>query len=325
MKSMVSRSHVLGSCVVLGLLLGSTALTSSAEAQTEAPPPPPVEVPAGGEVAAAPSVTGNAAAVPAALVERSIVLPNGTLEIRQAGLNINMSKDLAGKPIMLTIPNISFGIAENVEIGIYVPGSAALFALGGPTPAGAPWGNVQGLCLTGKENCNAGKRFNSIGVEGLYKFLAGDFQLAGHGALNFATLSDPMYAQLGVGVLGKYQTGIFALVFDPALYIGLTKRTEGTRDTNKESLSIPVSLQLQAAPNVGVFLNTGIFGPTSHFGDFYTVPVGIGGLFNLNPMLDLGATFTFNNLLGKKTPFLDESRADFRTLFVFVNIRPIAI
>jgi len=38
-----------------------------------------------------------------------------------------------------------------------------------------------------------------------------------------------------------------------------------------------------------------------------------------SPMVDLGATFTFTNLLG------NNGSADGRALFLFANIRPIAI
>jgi len=253
----------------------------------------------------APVAVAAAGTVPAALVDRSIVLPNGTLEIRQVGLDINLSKDNAGKPINLTIPNISFGIADGVEVGIFS---------GDLSPAFAPFGALAGFCLSGSDSCGD-HRFNSIGVEGLYKFMNGPLQLAGHGILNFVQVSDPMVSRLQLGVLGKYTSGKFALAFDPQLVFGLSQRDAG----NKEALFLPVSAQYQFAPNVAGFLNTGIFGWFDHFGDNYFVPVGLGGLFSLNPMVDLGATFTFTNLLG------NNGSADGRALFLFANIRPIAI
>jgi len=275
------------SSVAFGLL--STVTLAHAQVDGTAPAP----------VVAAPGT------VPAALVDRSIVLPNGTLEIRQVGLDISLDKGNAGKPIGLTIPNISFGIAEGVEVGIFS---------GGLSPAFAPFGFLSGFCLSSSENCGD-HRFDTIGVEAIYRFMAGPTQLAAHGVLNFTRISDPMLSHLAAGVLGKFTSGKFAVAFDPAIHFGLSNRDAN----NKEFLAIPVSLQLQLAPNLAGFVNTGLFGPFDGFGDSYAIPVGVGALFNVNPMVDLGGTFTFPNLLGK------DNTADLRALFLFANIRPIAI
>jgi hypothetical protein len=279
----------LGLVSSLALVLSSAAGVAHAQTDGSAlSPPAPV-----------------AGSVPAALVDRPVVLPNGMLEIRQVGLDINLSKDNAGKPIRLTIPNVSFGIADNLEVGIFS---------GDLSPAFAPFGALSGFCLSSSENCGD-HRFDSIAVEAIYRFMAGPTQLAAHGVLNFTQISDPMFSHLAAGVLGKYTSGKFAVAFDPSIHFGLSHRDMG----NKEFLSIPVSLQFQFAPNLAGFVNTGLFGPFDGFGDSYSIPVGLGALFNVNPMVDLGGAFTFENLLGKN------NSADYRALFLFANIRPIAI
>jgi len=58
----------------------------------------------------------------------------------------------------------------------------------------------------------------------------------------------------------------------PQVGIGVNKRSAG----NKEILSVPLQIAVQAAQPIAIFLDAGIVGKFSHFSDNYAVPVGIG-------------------------------------------------
>jgi hypothetical protein len=73
-----------------------------------------------------------------------------------------------------------------------------------------------------------------------------------------------------------------------------------------------------ATPQLNLGLSVALIGfldpPVGGFGDSYQVPVGVGGTFAINNMLDVRAQFAFDNLLGKQLP--GGGRADARTLAI---------
>ena len=114
--------------------------------------------------------------------------------------------------------------------------------------------------------------------------------------------------KLRVGVKGRVMAGPLLITFDPAVRFGLTKRDVG----NKEDIGVPVRIGFLPMPALNLGLSTGIFGPLDHFGDFYTIPVGVGGGYSVNQALDVRAQFAFLNLAGKG------SSADVRALSIGV-------
>ena len=95
--------------------------------------------------------------------------------------------------------------------------------------------------------------------------------------------------------------------------------------TNKEFLSIPVSLTLALTPNVAVAVAAALNGPlestgsSGGFGDVYTIPVGAAVVVTPDRHIDVGAGFTFLNLFGKDTS--TASRTDLRALQGFISYR----
>lgn len=91
------------------------------------------------------------------------------------------------------------------------------------------------------------------------------------------------------------------------------------RDLSDDGLFLPVELQFQLSPPTVLKLLTGINGSLSEFGDTYQVPVGLGLMQNINPSIDVGARFSFDNLLGNNPEGV--GAADARSLGVLMNLR----
>src|SRR5207244_9997627 len=88
--------------------------------------------------------------------------------------------------------------------------------------------------------------------------------------VDFVTL-DPTKIAVHAGVLARFRGGPLAVLVDPSLQVGITKRDEG----NKEVIYLPVRVGFQTTPDLNVGFVTGLAGPFDHFSDFYTIPIGL--------------------------------------------------
>ncbi len=246
---------------------------------------------AGAEV----GVEGNAMVAGA----NSLTLGAGKILIAGSTFNMSLSAGAVGKPFSLA-PSLYYGVSDKLTLGVSHDGGTTTFS---PRPAPGA-----GICLAGKKN-GCEKPYNNIGFDALFGLAQGKFSVAAHPGVDILRISDPLLVSLRLGVLGRYEVAPkFAIVFDPSLRLGLTKRDLG----NKEFLNVPVYAWIVATPKVGVYATTGIAGPTSGFGDGYTIPVGAGATFASSEKLSIGADFLFTNLAGKG------SSADGRALGVRV-------
>ena len=281
----------------LGLFVASGAGVALAD-EPAAPPADGAAAPAGDAAAPAAAPAAPAAAAGGTDFNSRALTPHAGGIAVYGALNINLSKSLVAKPVWIT-PNVYYGISDQLAVGV----ATNVFA---ETWDFAPGG----LCLGGQER-GCFKTFNNLSFDALFSFMkqAGT-EIAAHGGIDLLSI-DPMFASLRLGVRGKVGGGPIAVVFDPAINIGITKRDQG----NKEAITVPVRVGFQASPELNLGLATGIQGPTSSFGDFYRVPVGVSGIFGLAPNIDVGAHFTFINLIGKG------HSADGRILGLFLNFR----
>jgi len=288
----------------------SLVLLASAAARAQVPPaapppgaePPPAAPPpeASPPVAETPATApaGAALAMSGPYFQRPLTNPAGTVTINGA-IDLNLSKDAVLKPIFIT-PNIYYGINDQLTVGIVHGSWEDIFRGGG------------GLCLGGKDR-GCGKVYNNVTLDGLYSLLRqANFDLAAHFGFDFRDI-DQNFLGLHLGVALKWVSGPLAIMADPSLGVGLNKRDAGNE---KESITIPVRLGLQASPTVAAFLDTGIGGPTSNFSDYYQIPVGVGVLAAVAPIADVGAKFEFSNLAGKG------HSADYRDLMILFRIHP---
>lgn len=235
--------------------------------------------------------------------KRGIQGPEGLLSVRTL-LHVNASKGFFAKPISLA-PDLFYAVTDSLELGLLHNAPMGILTTASSHP---------GLCLTGKTN-GCPKVYDNIGFDALYGIAFGDFHLSLHSSFFVISFSDPTPLMLTLGAAAKFHfSEDVALFVDPQFGIGLNNR-----NLNKDQLFLPIELQFQVVPTVAIDLLTGITGPLSHFGDFYRIPLGLAVVFNLNPHVDLGLKFAFDNLLGKIP--MGGSRTDARSLALIVNIR----
>ena len=302
-------------------VLFASLLISGGTALAQDPPPDEtggeatVEGEAGAEVTTPTGeATGDAAVdVDAAATAPTTALTNaaGKIVISGQTVNINMTKELVGKPISFA-PNVWYGVNDKLTVGLTHDGGTTQWS---PRPAvGA------GICISGEEN-GCAKVYDNVSLDVLFGLMQEQFSLAAHGALDVESF-DPMTLSVRAGVLGRFMaTPQVGIVFDPRISIGVTERDGGDgmgggmgTGGNKEILDIPVWLWFRANEKLGVYAATGIAGPLDGFGDAYVIPLGFGASFNVNEQLGVGADFWLLNVGGKKPEGV--GAADFRALAI---------
>lgn len=258
---------------------------------------------------------------PVEVTRRPLTLAPGMLEVA-VPVNVNMSADRSGKPVFVS-PSVHYGVTDVLTVGLR---------------------HFLGVCLSGvADGCP--KVYNDLGVDAIWGVYHGPLSdLALGVALDAAPLTDPFTLSGEVRIIARFGGGPLALVVAPALDFGITQRDGNTFKTaplalplatypygwvqfsgpgNKELLSVPASLQVQATPNVVLALSGALDGPldpaTGRFGDFYAIPIGAALVLSPSNMLDVGASFTFLNLIGKQAPGADAS--DLRGLQIFAAFR----
>jgi hypothetical protein len=233
-------------------------------------------------------------------VRRGLQAPGGMFAARLL-LNANLSDGAIGEPISVT-PDLFYGITDRFQLGLVHNG-----------PMG--WQSRPGLslCVTGKDN-GCPKVYDNVGLDVMFGLATAPMHLSAHGQL-LINRFDPMATSVSLGVAGKLHLGDEAAIFfDPKISIAMQDR-----DVNDDALYIPVELQYQVGAPMTVKLLTGFSANLSNIGDTYQIPVGIGVVHNLNEHLDIGARFTFDNLLGRQDE--GDDRTDNRSAAVLVNFR----
>ena len=144
----------------------------------------------------------------------------------------------------------------------------------------------------------------------------GDFHLSLHTAFHVLRTTAPRWMMLTLGAAGKIHfSETAALFFDPQFGVALSERDRG----NENLFWLPLELQFQLTPTSVFKLLGGVYGQLANFGDTYRAPLGAGLVFNINENVDLGARFSFDNLLGNQAPGAE--RTDFRSLSFLLHFR----
>lgn len=270
---------------------------------------------AGGAAAQATDGTGEAA--PPA---HSIVTPKGKLNIH-VGLGVGVSKDFevvggAGKPISIT-PDVFYGVAPKLEVGLAHSGYAITGFWGDSVGGGLIGG---GVCVTGEEGGCASVYNGPTGLLARYAVMeTADMGIAADvGVLvrqldsNGSADGGDMLLAAKVGIRGRKMMDKLSIGFAPNISVGLNVRDDAG---NKEYLAVPVDVMFAANPKLMVGVQTGIEGPLDEFGDSYSLPVGLGGMYMLNDNMSAGAAFVLHRVAGFEGP----DAADLRSLAVFFN------
>jgi hypothetical protein len=273
---------------------------------------------------------------PNEITQRPLTLPAGMAEI-WLPLTANLADGSEFEPYWLN-PSIRYGVTDNLMLGLR---------------------HFVGVCPAGEEN-GCGEVYNDVSVDALLAVGSGrgvSFGLGG--AINYAPIEDDPAWSAEVRLVARAGGGAFALTASPTLNIGLNDRDGGTdvlpgevpplkwtgtplnlgsydvltlavTPGNREYLLVPVTLQLQLGELFAVAAGASLNGPLNaedlDFGDVYTIPVSVAGVFTLHPMVDVGAALTFPNLAGAD---FDEEGASFqlangtdeRLLSIFATFR----
>jgi len=222
---------------------------------------------------------------PSALVERPLTLAEdlGQLDVP---VTFNLTDGSVWKPVTMPL-RLAYGFTSDVTVAVT---------------------HQTGFCLSGISN-GCAKLYNDVGLETLISlFPFGAFQAALAGGVDLLSISDPIVATAVVGFDSRLGIGPVALRLDPRLRIGINERDTG----NKEFLSVPVTLQLQATPNLALFAGlavTGALDPAvGSFSANYSVPMNVGVGYGTSDF-DFGASFILVDLRGNVLPSATGARA----------------
>jgi hypothetical protein len=205
---------------------------------------------------------------PLEVTKRPLTLAAGMLEVRGDTLIVNLSKGAVADPVALA-PDIYYGVNKLLSVGVT---------------------HRTGVCVAG-DFC--GKVYNDVGIDAIYSLMrGGNLEAAAHGGFVMQSL-DPFAMGLGAGLRARMRAGNIAVIVDPTLYVGFTKR-----DAAGDTIELPVHVQFQVQPQTAVLLRSGLNGPLKGFGDGKQIPVGVGGLFTLNQRMDVGAEFFLPDVAG---------------------------
>jgi hypothetical protein len=221
-------------------------------------------------------------------------------------LVINLTKGVEAEPVNFS-GAAYFGVNDSLAAGVTTNVHGEIWGFGNASVAGVP---SNGLCLGGTDS-GCPKVFNNVSLDGLVGFIRqpGTDAALRVGA-DFVSL-DPAAVAAHVGFFARFTGGPLAVLVDPSVQIGITRRDQG----NKEAIFVPIRLGFQTSSDLNVGLVTGLAAPLDGFSDRYTIPLGVSGLFALGSRVDVGAVFAFPNAFG------NGSSSEVRTLGFVAHVR----
>jgi hypothetical protein len=196
------------------------------------------------------------------------------------------------KPVSIS-PDIWYGATPELTVGLVHS------AIGG---SGFIGGVGNALCLTGSDN-GCVDLYPGFGLDARYKLKTGMLSWAADGGLFFAHLSDPMLLSLKLGAIGRWEQDKIAVELQPNLSIGLTNRSVdivggGSAALNRDVLSLPITGLYAVNPMVTVAAQLGVVLPLEDAGDFYSIPLSIGGIYHVDESLNVTLAFSLSRLVG---------------------------
>ena len=250
------------------------------------------------------------------ITKRPLTLGAGMIEV-WAPLQLDVSKGAGGKPVTSN-PSLALGVTDTWMVGIR---------------------HLEGLCLGGASN-GCANLYNDTGLFTRVSLLrGGGLDVAIQGGVDVTRWSAPRSWAGSAGLLLRAGGGAFAVTAEPNVSFGLRNRDTtpsrtgafgwnvgsydiSTREPllgNRESLSVPVTLQLQLAPALAVLVGASLEGPLDprigSFSDFYRVPAGAALVVTPLRWIDVGASLTFPMFAGR-----GDTR-DLRVLALFLAFR----
>ena len=150
---------------------------------------------------------------------------------------------------------------------------------------------------TDRWTIDAQHREGENGVHATYAVLRSPgFELAPQvGVEAYDTDGTDLWWGIRAGVALEARAGRLAIIAAPSVLVGL-----GEGGAARNSVRVPITLEVQATDRLAPYLRTGIAGgtddngaPTMYFAENYTIPLGIGALVNIARSCDLGVELAY--------------------------------
>jgi hypothetical protein len=228
--------------------------------------------------------SAQAADYPVEMVKRPQVLNPGMIQIK-GEIVVNLSDGRAGKPINIS-PSVAYSPFQHFQVALKHDTLGTLM--------GSPVGSF---------GFNAGEGVNVYSgpyIEAKYELPLSDkmsVAFFGGPAINYL---DPVLLQFraGVGFWSQFSDN-FALQANLQFGVALTKRSElgGGLGFGRDILQLNLKPIFNVTPDVAVFAETGFASDFVAFGDAYRIPLGVGGSYTFNRVMDIGANFNFPLLI----------------------------
>jgi hypothetical protein len=203
----------------------------------------------------------------------------------QATLTVeaSLSTDRALEPVSIA-PDVGYGVTRDLTL-LVVHSGAALTGFRGSAGLG--------LCLTGEDG-GCPHVYRNAGVEALWSLSAGPLSVALDAGLHLFPVYDPTALRGKLGVKARLTLGRLALLTQPSVILVLVER-----DTQADSLWLPVSASFKIGPRVSLGLGTGVkILDLSEAGSTWQIALGLFGQVQATPNLAVGASFVFGNIAG---------------------------
>jgi hypothetical protein len=247
---------------------------------------------------ALPTQTSSPTAVTVASGER-VTMPAKRFLLR-ADVNINLTSELAGKPISIA-PDLWYGFDDKLTLGLVHSFVGQTGFLGVPGGASLCFNGTIASGMAGVPDTELCDVYGTVGAVGRYTLKQdAKMAIAAEGGL-FARSFDPFAMAIKLGVAGRYRVAPkIAVDFQPGLFFGVTER-DGTLSAgtgNGEILALPVTGIYTVNKEVSVLLQTGLILPFQEAGDSYLVPLTIGGSYAVNKQISVYGAFSLPALIG---------------------------
>jgi len=229
-----------------------------------------------------------------------MVLPEKQVYL-QVFVPISLSTDAVFKPVSLA-PDLWIGVKPKLTVGLTHSSHASTGFFGG---------FANGICFVGEDN-NCPHVLSNTALQVRYALPVKTLALAAEGGLVFRAY-DPFTIALKAGVVGRWQRKALSVLFGLNLFAGLNERDPDAAGNpgNKENLNIPITALYAVTAKAAVGVQTGIGLPLEDTGDFYFVPLALGGRYMVTRKANVDLIFTLPFLLSGNDEL---SGADIRVL-----------
>lgn len=181
-------------------------------------------------------------------------------------------------------PDLAYGVTPRLTLALVHSGVAMTGFRGA---AGA------GICLRGSDH-GCPQTYRNVGLEALHSLVTGKWAAALNAGVHLQPVTDPTAVRLKLGLKAKATAGRFSLGFNPSLVF-----VANERDTQGDSLWLPLSLSIKPTPMLTAGLGTGVKIPNlSKAADSWQVALGVFAQAQIDPHLAAGASFVFGNVVG---------------------------